>query len=188
MLRSVVIAMACLISIPVQAQYVVDGWLVSANGNGCFVYRKIGSGDFNNIADVEIYAIFDNTLNIRKSRPLSATEIDMKRSKLQIQIVPQFPSWYSLKKELIVVVLSGEPTTPLVRDSSFDSDPRPRFDFVGAAAEGLFEKLRNGDDVVLTIQYNSKEKITVALAATKISAGMATPESCMSEVHRDERQ
>jgi hypothetical protein len=167
----------------VQSQNDANRWSVSENGGGCFVFRKIGSGRFQDVTDVEIYAIFDQTLNLSHSQPPSASEIDVEQRNLQIQIVPPFPSWYLLEAESFTVELNGKLAVPLIRNATFDSDPRPRFDFIGFAAEELSRKIGDDEDVELAIQYGLKDKVTISLPVGEISAGEAILKSCISKVH-----
>ena len=186
MLRLVIVTLACLISLPVQTQNDASRWSVSESDSGCIVFRMIGSGNFENVTDVEIYAIFDQTLNLSDSRPSSASEISVEQRNLQVQIVPPFPSWYLLEAESFTVILNGKLPAPLIRNTLFESDPRPRFDFKGIAGDELSRRVSEGEDVELAILYGLKDKLTVSLTAGQVSAGKAVLKSCA--INRDEGQ
>lgn len=187
MFKYAVTSLGLLLTTAASSQFATPEWSVHFSDRSCYVMRSEGPLTVGPVDRVEVVIGFYAPRTVdedRRSDILEAAE----PVKLQVQVVPPFPSWHLFKEpRLAVAVMRGQSAVPLTLDSSADLYAKP-FVLDDDDAAQIWSELRKGQDMRLVIRYAEDYVVNLSVASEQVTIAAAMMDSCIDESRRDQRE
>ena len=187
MFKYAVMSLGLLLTTAASSQFATPEWSAHFSDWSCYVMRSAGSLTIGTVDRVEVIIGFYASRTVDDDRQLDRLEV-VEPVKLQVQVVPPFPSWHLFKEpRLAVAVMKGQSAVPLALDSSSDLYARP-FVLNDDTAAQVWSELKEGEGMELLIRYAEDRVVNLRVASEQVNTAAAMMDACLIESRRGRRK
>ena len=187
MFKYAVTFLGLLLTTTASSQFATPEWSAHFSDWSCYVMRSAGPLTVGTVDRVEVIIGFYAPRMVDDDRQLDPLE-DAEPVKLQVQVVPPFPSWHLFKEPRVAVaVMKDQSAVPLKLDSSADLMHKP-FVLDGDVAAQIWSDLRKGQGMELVIRYAENNVTNLRMTSEQVPIAAAMMDSCIEESRRGQRE